>query len=119
MANTNENTDSVLVVTRATYESRKAQGEILNDVIYIVMEPSTNDSKFLSFYLGLARATDVINLNDVVSQTDNSTIQVPSTLPIKDKLYTVIDTENNVIRIYSCDNQYNTIPLCGLPIWED
>ena len=59
------------------------------------------------------------SINDVVSQTDNSTIQVPSTLPIKDKLYTVIDTENNVIRIYSCDNQYNTIPLCGLPIWED
>ena len=118
----NENTDSVLVVTRATYDSRKEQGEILNDVLYIVQEPSTNSNKFLSFYLGLAQCTDIISLDGsivITGDTDFSTINIPSELAIKNKLYTLIDDTNNIIRVYSCDNHLQTIPLCGLPIWED
>lgn len=117
-----ESTNSVIVLTRATYDSRKAHGEILNDVIYIVREPSTNDKHFLSFYLGLAQVTDLIDINDVVEIPENvdfSNIVIPASLPIQHKLYTLVDEINNVIRVYGCDEQLNTLPLCGLPIWED
>ena len=101
---------------------REGVQQILNDVIYIVREPSTNDKHFLSFYLGLAQVTDLININDVVEIPENvdfSNIVIPASLPIQHKLYTLVDEINNVIRVYGCDEQLNTLPLCGLPIWED
>jgi hypothetical protein len=118
----NENNESVIVLTRSTYDSRASHGEILNNVLYIVREPSTNDKQFLSFYLGLAQVTDLVNLNDIIeitADTDFSNITIPSALHIENKLYTLKDTINDVLRVYGYDSELNTIPLCGLPIWED
>ena len=118
----NENTDSVIVLTRATYDNRKAQGEILNNVIYIVIENSTISDNFLSLYLGEARVTDIISLDELITitaQTDLSFISIPAQLAIKDKLYTLMDNTNNIIRVYGCDGSTNLFPLVGLPMWED
>jgi len=121
MANT-EGTNAALVVTRATYNNRKSAGTLLDDVLYLVIEPSSYPDKFLSLYLGKARVTDLIDLDGIIpiseNETDFNNVNVPVTLPIKDKIYTLTDTINDVVRAYSCRDDGTTIPLYGTPVWE-
>ena len=112
---------SAIIVTRATYNNRKSAGTLLDNVLYIVIEPSVESNTFLSLYLKDNQITDLVSLDDSITisnETDFSNVNIPATMPIKNKLYTITDTINDIIRMYGCLDDYTTVPIYGAPIWE-
>ena len=121
-----ETTNAVIVLTRATYDNRKSEGTILNNVIYLVIEASVNEENFLSMYIGLNRVSDLISLDNVIDvenqEIDLNNIQIPAIFPVVGKIYTLIDNrdgENVFLRAYACLTDGTLAPLYGACIWEN
>ena len=130
MANSNpttetEDTRTVKIVTRATYNNRKESGDINSNYLYIVLENTNSSALCMSMYLGLGRITDVISLNDINEgenfvNGDYSNLPLPNILAIRDKIYTYIDDDLNVVRayMYKPSDPHTLIPFYGELVWQ-
>ena len=120
----------IILLSRNTYDTRKAEGEIDSDTIYFVLENSTHSENYLSLYVGLARQTDIVSLNQLIG-FDNVEDSVDLTeffdendIPIKDlltpdKIYYWQDFDLNVFKAYIRSSiTGETLPLYGTPVWQ-
>lgn len=135
MASTNTNSEptesSVIeILTRGTYDSRKSSGKLKNDVIYFVVENTSDPDRYLSLYVGLDKQTDIVSLNTLTGYTDANTIEAlqllvgagttsPATVTTTDKIYYWEDTALDVFRAYLKSSISNALlPIYSNPVWE-
>lgn len=134
--NINEGKASVLqvnVCTRDTYNNRETDGTNDDYTMHIVAEPSDNYPECLSLYLGSAKQTDIINLNNMLGIKADNLADIkdysfdPNNLnseafKIPEKVYIYEDPSISVAKAYVyskvCDGGA-LIPLYGAPVWEE
>lgn len=112
---------NIKVLSRETYDNRVISGEIEDNVIYFVVEPTNGDDApdCLSLYVGLRRQTDIIDLKNLpfdVSQPNQLAID---DITIPNKLYFLQDDDKGTVRLFIKNNLASSIlPVEGSVLWE-
>lgn len=115
----------IKVVSRSTYDNPSYTKE--SDVVYFVMEPVANGQQYLSLYVGTARQTDIIDIEDLLENA-NPPINPqdiiteddipPSLINTINKLYYWEDTTLGVYKGFIKNKRNEILPLYGTPVWE-
>ena len=130
MADTITNDPNIIILSRTSYDNRVAQHLIDPKTLYFVIEDVTDANKYLSLYVGEAKQTDIISLNELTRFVDKTTIEalqafiLGSGAPAKnllttDKIYYWEDTDLNVMRAFMKGKiSGEIIPIYTEPVWE-
>ena len=119
----------VVVLTRGTYESRKSNNEIKDNELYFVKENTTTSSNLLSLYIGLAKQTDLVSINDIIGYNNiefalNHKLTEDDLMKyvaeVDDKIMYYINPNLNVVELYMYSKEVDRfIPLAGNISWEE
>ena len=127
---TSNESGTIMVIGRDTYDRRKEEGGIDADTIYFVIENAAHSELYLSLYVGLSKQSDIASLNQITgfmsreSSIDLTDFFDENDIPVKDilsteKIYYWEDFDLNAFKAYiKSAITGEVLPLYGTPIWQ-